>query len=95
MMDLIVKIMVELLSVLALATKQIKQGRFSECAVKYTYLCSMCGREIREEVMGERQDTDCPGEIGSVNEGRRTVGYCTDLGRRPFGYVSRAKQVSP
>jgi hypothetical protein len=31
MMDLIIKIMVELLSVLALATKQIKQGRFSEC----------------------------------------------------------------
>ena len=32
MIDLIVKIMVELLSVLALATKQIKQGRFSKCA---------------------------------------------------------------
>ena len=30
MMDLIVKIMAELLSVLALATKQIKQGRFSK-----------------------------------------------------------------
>jgi hypothetical protein len=30
MADMIVKIMTELLSVLALATKQIKQGRFSE-----------------------------------------------------------------
>jgi hypothetical protein len=38
MMDLIIKIMVELLSVLALATKQIKLGRFSECAVRYTLL---------------------------------------------------------
>ena len=38
MMDLIIKIMIELLSVLALATKQIKQGRFSEYAVKYTPL---------------------------------------------------------
>jgi hypothetical protein len=38
MMDLIIKIMVELLSVLALATKQIKQGRFSEWAVRYTSL---------------------------------------------------------
>jgi hypothetical protein len=38
MMDLIIKIMVELLSVLALATKQIKQGRFSKCAVKYMSL---------------------------------------------------------
>ena len=36
MTDIIVKIMVELLSVLALATKQISQGRFSEYAVIYT-----------------------------------------------------------
>ena len=36
MTDIIVKIMAELLSVLALATKQIKQGRFSKCAVLYT-----------------------------------------------------------
>ena len=33
MMDIIVQIMVELLSVFALATKQIKQGRFSEYIV--------------------------------------------------------------
>jgi hypothetical protein len=38
MMDLIIKIMVELLSVLALATRQINQGRFSKCAVRYTLL---------------------------------------------------------
>ena len=38
MMDLITKIMVELLSVLALATKQIKQGRFSKRAVINTSL---------------------------------------------------------
>ena len=31
MTDIIVNIMVELLSVFALATKQIKQGRFSKC----------------------------------------------------------------
>jgi hypothetical protein len=36
MNDIVIKIMVELLSVLALATKQIKQGRFSKCTVKYT-----------------------------------------------------------
>ena len=33
MTDMIVKIMVELLSVLALATNQINQGRFSKCAI--------------------------------------------------------------
>jgi hypothetical protein len=37
-MDLIIKIMAELLSVLALATEQIKQGRFSKFAVRYTLL---------------------------------------------------------
>ena len=39
MTDLIVKIIVELLSVLALATKQIKQGRFSKGAVNKCHLC--------------------------------------------------------
>ena len=37
MTDIIVKIMVELLSVLALATKQIKQGRFS----KFSVICTI------------------------------------------------------
>jgi len=36
MTEVIVKIMVELLSVLALASKQIKQGRFSKYALTYT-----------------------------------------------------------
>jgi hypothetical protein len=35
MTDIIVKIMVELLSVLALATKQINQGRFSKRAARH------------------------------------------------------------
>jgi hypothetical protein len=35
LVDTIIKIMIELLSVLALATKQLKQGQFSECAVTY------------------------------------------------------------
>ena len=35
MMDIIVQIMVELLSVFALATKQIKQGRFSKWIVVF------------------------------------------------------------
>ena len=58
MTDIIVKIMVELLSVLALATKQIKQGRFSKRAVTYmlpvalTHSMPMCHREICEKVIG-------------------------------------------
>ena len=89
MMDPIIKLMVELFLVLALATEQIKQGgpvsAPSDMRMDMRYLCSMCHREIREEVVGEkeRQDTGCPREIGSVDEGRRTVGCCTDLGCRP------------
>lgn len=36
MTDIIVKVMAEILSVLALTTKEIKQGRFSKCAVTDT-----------------------------------------------------------
>jgi hypothetical protein len=42
MTDIIVKIMVEVLSVLALATKEIKQGRSSKRAVTYTSLMAQC-----------------------------------------------------
>jgi hypothetical protein len=86
MMDLIIKIMAELLSVLALATKQIKQGRFSKRPSDMRPLYLICYREIREEVAGEkeRQNTGGTREIGSVDEGRRTVGRCTDLGCRPW-----------
>jgi hypothetical protein len=57
MTDIIVKIMVELLSVLALATKQIKQGRFSKCPVIYTISSGLIyHREICEEVVGGQRD---------------------------------------
>ena len=36
MTDIIVKVMVELLSVIALATKEIKEGRFSKCTITHT-----------------------------------------------------------
>lgn len=37
MTDMIVKIMAKVLSVLALATKQVKQGRFSKFTITYTF----------------------------------------------------------
>ena len=63
----------------------------------------MCRREIREEVVGEkeRQDTGCPREIGSVNEGLSAVaqtlgvvhGIADDMrvvmGGAPYFRVSR------
>ena len=55
MTNIIVKIMVELLSVLALATKQIDQGRFSKCAVTHTLSVAQCTAEkFTMKLMGER-----------------------------------------
>jgi hypothetical protein len=51
MTEMMIKIMVELLSVLALATKQINQGKFSTSILAYNYSCLICGREIRKEIL--------------------------------------------
>jgi len=77
--DIIIKIMVELLSVLALATKQIKQGRFSECAVTYIVRSSMCDREVREEIVRGQRDRDNSPKIGSTDTGRGSDDRCSDL----------------
>ena len=42
MTDIIVKVMAELLSVLGLATKLIKQGRFCKCTSAYSSLMAQC-----------------------------------------------------
>lgn len=47
--NVLVKIIVELLSTLALATKQVKQGRFSTFVLAAMTLYSMQHREIYEE----------------------------------------------
>ena len=44
--DILVKIIVELIAMLALATKQVKQGRFSEFFLIVTTVDSMAHREI-------------------------------------------------
>ena len=54
--EVIVKIMIELLSVLALATKQIKQGRFSKCAVAYIYcLAQYTSVKFTKKLLGESE----------------------------------------
>ena len=44
--DILVKIIIELIATLALATKQVKQGRFSEFFLVVTTVDSMAHREI-------------------------------------------------
>jgi hypothetical protein len=56
MTDIIVQIMVKVLSVLALATKQIKQGRFSKCFHQiYIAHGSMYNREVCQETVGRER----------------------------------------
>ena len=54
--EIIVKILVELLSVLALATKQIKQGRFSKHFICYRLPIAQCATEkFAKKLMGESE----------------------------------------
>jgi len=62
--DVMVKIMVELLSVLALASKQIKEGRFSTCNVRYLTRRLMCHREVQKKAAGGERDRERPSKIG-------------------------------
>ena len=56
MTDIVVKIMVELLSVLALATKQIKQGRFSKYAVTHRLYVAQCTTEkFAKKLLGDSE----------------------------------------
>jgi hypothetical protein len=56
MTDIITKIMVELFSVLALATKQIKQGRFSKCAITYTLpVVQRSTEKFTKKLLGESE----------------------------------------
>jgi hypothetical protein len=56
MTDIIVRIMVEVLSVLALATKQVKQGRFSKCTIRYTPPIAQCTLEkFSKKLLGESE----------------------------------------
>jgi hypothetical protein len=55
MTEMVIKIMVELLSVLALATKQISQGRFSMSVLIYNDSWLICGRKIRKEIFRRKR----------------------------------------
>jgi hypothetical protein len=47
---------VELLSMLALATKEVTQGRFSKCAIAYTFFAAQCVTEkFAKKMLGDRE----------------------------------------
>jgi hypothetical protein len=56
MTDIIVKIMAEILSVLGLATKQIKQGRFSKPAIMYPlFVAQFAIEKFAKRLLGESE----------------------------------------
>jgi hypothetical protein len=59
-----VKIIVELLYTLALATKQVKEGRFSEFELADKTIDSVQHREIYEQASGREGHRSNPPEVG-------------------------------
>ena len=55
MTDMIVKIMVELLLVLALATKQISQGRLSKCHIDRIPVAEYAAEKFAKKLLGESE----------------------------------------
>ena len=58
MTDIIVKIMVEVLSVLSLAAKQIKQGRFSKCVITRRLFRAQCAIEKFSKKLLEESEVE-------------------------------------
>jgi hypothetical protein len=85
MTDIIVKIMAELLSVLALATNQIKQGRFS----KHSIACastrsSLSRRKVCKEAVWRERSRGRASEVGSIDSGRGSDHGGSDLECGPW-----------
>jgi hypothetical protein len=82
MIDIIVKIMVEVISVLALATKQIKQGRFSKYAVIHTSPETRCAVEkFAKKLLGESEVESVLQRLDRLtqDEARMTVTQTLDV----------------
>ena len=70
MTDIVVKIMLEVLSVLALATEQIKQGRFSKYTITiYNSHRSKCHREVREKAIRGGRCRGSTREVRPIDSG--------------------------
>ena len=79
MTDVIVQIMIEVLLVLTLATKQIKQGRLSKCTPTYTFFMAECAVEkFAKKLLG---DSEVEAVLQTIDPGGGSDDCCADLGR--------------
>jgi hypothetical protein len=70
MMETVVKTVVELLSILALATKLVKQRQLGECLLAGILSDSMQRRDICKEALWRELRSDGAGKVGSTHPGR-------------------------
>ena len=90
MMDIILKIMVELLSVLALATKQINQGRFSKCAITCKLpMAQLVLEKFAKKLFGESEVEAVLQRLDRLthDEARMTVAQTLGVVHRLVGHV--------
>ena len=91
--DIAIKIMVEVLSVIALATKQIKQGRFSMWSVYYVSLVAEPNAEkFAKKLLGESEIEDVLQKLDRLTneEARMTVAQTLQV---VYGLVNNLKAV--
>src|SRR5579863_6308319 len=73
--EMVIKIMAALLSTLALATKELNQGRPSECNLADVMYYSTRRSQISEETSWRKGRRGCPAEAGPTHS-RRGSDYC-------------------
>jgi hypothetical protein len=95
MTGIIVKIMAELLSVLALATKQIKERRFSKYTVACSILCSVAQRpaeKFAKKLLGESEIDGVLQRLNQLTQEEARIAVVETLGL-VHGLVGNVKLI--
>ena len=78
MTDIVVEIMVEVLTILAIATQEVKRGRFSELksSVYSRFLTERLFRKVSLQIDGKQRHRELLGEVGQIDTRRSMDGIC-------------------
>jgi hypothetical protein len=91
--DIIVKILLELLSVLSLATKQITQKRFSKCGVAYALSMAQCFTvKFAKKLLGETEIEAILQRLDRLTQDEARIGVAETLGV-VHGLVGNVKEI--
>ena len=94
MTDIIVKVMVEVLSVLALATKEIKQGRFSKCTITYKLPMAQCAIEkFAKKLLGKSEVEAVLQKLDRLTQEETRMTVAQTLGV-VHGFISNVRVVT-